>query len=106
MTTEMTRPSQRTRKARPPRHPPHIVSSEDLQGWGVVSVTVRLHHNLHILIERHQEAQKALNGKLPELTAQHLRYIGLADSEQLGGLDLSQAAIFHDPVDFEHKLRL
>ena len=54
----------------------------------MVSVTVRLHDNLHILVERYQEAQKAFHGKLPELTAQHLRNIGLADSEQAGGLHL------------------
>ena len=68
--------------------------SENLQGWGVVSVTVRLHDNFHILVERYQEAQKAFHGKLPELTAQHLRNIGLADSEQAGGLYLFEAAIF------------
>jgi hypothetical protein len=77
-----------------------------LQGWGVVSVTVRLHDNLHILIERHEEAQKALNRKLPELAAQHLRYIGLTHSEQIGSLHLFQAAIFHDGVDLEYELRL
>jgi len=67
---------------------------------------VRFYDDLHILVERHEEAQKALNGKLPELPAQHLRYIGLADSEQVGCLDLFQAAIFHDRVDLECKLRL
>jgi hypothetical protein len=61
------------------------VSSENLQGRGVVSITVWLHDNLHILVERYQEAQQAFHGKLPELTAQHLRNIGLADSEQAGG---------------------
>ena len=53
-----------------------------MQGWSVVSVTMRLYHDLHILIEGDEEAQKALNGKLPELTAQHLGYIGLADAKQ------------------------
>jgi hypothetical protein len=65
-----------------------------LQGRSVFPVTVRLYHDLHILIEGHQEAQKALNGKLPELTAQHLRDIGLADSEQLSGLDLFRPRSF------------
>jgi len=41
-----------------------------LQGWGVVFVTVRLHDNFHILVERYQEAQQAFHGELPELTAQ------------------------------------
>jgi hypothetical protein len=50
--------------------------------------------NLHILVERYQEAQKAFHGKLSELTAQHLRDIGLADSEQAGGLYLFEAARF------------
>jgi len=65
-----------------------------LQGGSVFPVTVRLYHDLNILIERHKEAQKALNGKLPELAAQHLRYIGLADSEQIGGLDLFRPRSF------------
>jgi hypothetical protein len=81
-------------------------SSEDLQGRGVVSAAVRLYDNLHILVERHQEAQQSFHGKLAELAAQQLRYIGLADSEQRGGLDLFQAASFHDGVDLEYKLRL
>jgi hypothetical protein len=51
-------------------HPPHNGASENLQGGGVVSVTVRLHDNLHILVERHQEAQQAFHRNLPELTAQ------------------------------------
>ena len=67
-----------------------------MQGRSVASVLVRLDYDLHILIERHEETQEALNGKLPELTAQHLRYIGLADAEQIGGLNLFQAAILHD----------
>jgi hypothetical protein len=45
-------------------------------------VAVRLYDDLHILVQRHQEAQKTLNRKLPEIAAQHLRYIGLANSEQ------------------------
>jgi len=65
-----------------------------------------LYDNLHVLVERHEEAQKAFHGKLPEFTAQHLRYIGLADSEQAGGLDLFQAAFFHDRVYLKYKLRL
>ena len=56
--------------------------SENLQGRGAISARVRLHDNCHILVERYQEAQKAFHGKLPELTAQHLRNIGLAESEQ------------------------
>jgi hypothetical protein len=52
----------------------------------VVSATVRLHDNFHILIECYQEAQQAFYGKLAELAAQHFRNIGLADSEQAGGL--------------------
>src|ERR1039458_3916182 len=55
---------------------------------------MRLYHDVHIVIERHKEAQKALNGKLPKLTMQHLGYIGLADAEQIGGLDLFQATSF------------
>ncbi len=53
---------------------------------------MRFHNNLDILIERHQEAQQAFDRELAELSAQHLRYIGLADSEQISGLDLLEAA--------------
>jgi hypothetical protein len=80
--------------------------SEDLQGRSVVSITVRLYDDLHILIEGYEKAQKSLNGKLPELAAQHFGYIGLTDAEQIGGLDLFQSAFFQDSVDLEHKLRL
>jgi hypothetical protein len=46
---------------------------------------VGLYHDPHILIERHQEAEQAFHGKLPELTAQHLGNIGLPDSKQVRG---------------------
>jgi hypothetical protein len=77
-----------------------------MQRWSVVSAAVRLHDDLDILIERHQEAQKALNRELPELAAQHLGNVGLSDGEKSGSLNLFQAAIFHDCVDFENQLRL
>jgi uncharacterized protein (DUF4415 family) len=43
--------------------------SKDLQSWGMVSTAVRLDHALHVLIEGHQEGQKALDRKLPKLPA-------------------------------------
>ena len=36
-----------------------------MQGRSAISVSVRLYDNLHILIERHEKAQKSLNRKLP-----------------------------------------
>src|SRR5208283_238235 len=86
------------------RTPPSL--SDDLQRSRVVSVTVGLYDNRHILIERHEEAQKALNRKLTKFTAQHLRHIRLADTEQIGGIDLFKATILHDRFDLEYKLRL
>src|SRR5437588_12935462 len=77
-----------------------------MQGRGIAPVTMRFYHDFNILTERHEEAQKALNGKLPEIAAQHLGYIGLTDSEQIRRLDLFQAALFHERVDLEDKLRL
>jgi hypothetical protein len=77
-----------------------------MQSWSVAPAPVRLHDDLDILIERHQKAQKALNGKLPEIAAQHLGDVGLFDPEKIGSLNLFQAAIFHDCVDFENELRL
>jgi len=67
---------------------------------------VRFYDDFNILVERHEEAQKALDGKLPELTAEHLGDIGLFDAEQTGGRRLCQAACFHDGLDLEHQLRL
>ena len=45
---------------------------------------MRFYHDFNILIERHEKAQKALDGKLPELAAQHLGNIGLAYAEEIG----------------------
>ena len=59
-----------------------------MQGRRVAFVPMRLHDNLDVLIERHEEPEKALNGKLPELAAQHLGNIGLANAKQIGRLDL------------------
>ena len=64
------------------------LSSRHLQRRHAIPFPMRLHHNFHILIQRHQEAQQAFNGELAELAAQHLGYIGLADSEQLSGFYL------------------
>ena len=49
---------------------------------------MRLYQDFNILIERHEKAQQALHGKLPELATQHLGDIRLADSEETGRLDL------------------
>jgi hypothetical protein len=76
-----------------------------MEGWGVFPATMRLHDDLDILIERHQKAQKPLNGKLPELPAQHLGDIGLPDAEKLGRFGLFQAALFHERVNLEDELR-
>src|ERR1017187_267165 len=71
----------------------------------VVSVTMGLYDNLYVLIERHQKTQKTLHGELAEFPAQHLRHVGLADAQQIGHLDLFQAARLSDRVDFEYELR-
>src|SRR6267378_691925 len=62
--------------------------SENIQGWRVLRIAMRLHQDFNILIERHEKAQQALHGKLPELATQHLGDIRLADSEETGRLDL------------------
>ena len=59
-----------------------------MQGWRMFRITVRFYHDFNILIEGHEKAQQPLHGKLPELAAQHLGDIGLADAEQIGRLDL------------------
>jgi hypothetical protein len=72
-----------------------------MQGGGIFSIAVWPYYDLYILIQRYEKAQKTLHRKLPELTTQHFRNIRLADAEQSRGLDLFQAAFFHDGVDFE-----
>jgi hypothetical protein len=77
-----------------------------MQGRSVPSIPVRPHDYLNILIERDEEAHKALNRKLPEFAPQHLGDIGLFDPEKIGSLNLFQAANFHDRVDLENEPRL
>ncbi len=66
---------------------------------------MRFHHNLHIMIQRYQEAQQALHGELAEGAAQHLRDIGLADSEHIGRFHLPEAPFLQDCVKLEYELR-
>ena len=80
--------------------------SEHMQGRCILRITMRFYRDFNILIECHEKAKKALHRKLPELAAQHLRHIGLADAEKIGRLDLFQSALFHERVDLEDKLRL
>jgi hypothetical protein len=54
-----------------------------MQGRSVPSIPVRPHDYLNILIERDEEAHKALNRKLPEFAPQHLGDIGLFDPEKM-----------------------
>jgi len=49
---------------------------------------MRSYNDLHILVERNQETQKAFHGELTKRAAQHLRDIRLPDAEQRGGLGL------------------
>ena len=65
-----------------------------------------LYDDLDILIEGYEEAQQALDGKLAEVSAEHLGNIRLGDSEQRGGFSLLQMVLFEDGIDFEDKLRL
>ena len=83
-----------------------LLHSKHMQGWRVLRITMRFYQDFNVLIECHEKAKKALHGKLPELSAQHLGDIGLADAEEIGRLDLFQAPFFHERVDFENKLRL
>ena len=67
---------------------------------------MRLHQNLHILIERHEKTQKTFYRKLPQLASQHLGNIGLSNSEKIGRLDLFQGALFQECVNLANQLRL
>jgi hypothetical protein len=65
-----------------------------MQGRRQLAVTRRFYHDFNVLIEGHEEAHQAVDGKRPEIAAQHFRDIGLLDAEQIGGLGLFQAALF------------
>ena len=77
-----------------------------MQRRSIAFASVRFYDDLHILIQRYQKAQQSLDGKLPELTTQHLRNIGLPNAQQAGGLNLLQPTAFHDRANFEDELRL
>ena len=47
---------------------------------------MRFYDDFNILVERHEEAQKAFDGKLPELPTEHFGDIGLFNAEQTGGI--------------------
>lgn len=64
-----------------------------MQRRSVVSVAMGLYDDLHVLIECHEETQKALHGELPELSTQHLEYVRLADAQQIGYHHLFQAPL-------------
>src|SRR6266853_6807798 len=78
-----------------------LLHSKHMQGWRVLRITMRFYQDFDVLIERHEKTQKALDGKLPKLAGQHLGDIGLADAEEIGRLDLFQAALSHERVDLE-----
>src|ERR1700722_3046259 len=80
----------------PPNFPPRCLTP----------TAVRLHDNLHVLIQRHQKPQQAFDGELAEVAAQHFRDIGLADSEQIGRFHLLESAFLQDRVNLEYELRL
>ena len=55
---------------------------------------MRFYHDLNVLIERYEKAEQPLDGKLPELAAQHLGDVRLADAQQIGRLDLLKRRSF------------
>lgn len=58
------------------------------------------------MTEGDQEAEKALDGELAELAAEHFGDVGLLDAEQSGGLRLFQETAFQDCIDLVDELRL
>jgi hypothetical protein len=58
-----------------------VARSGYMQRWGILGVTMRFYYDFNVLIECDEEAQKALNRKLPELAAEHHADIGLADAK-------------------------
>jgi len=58
------------------------------------------------MIERHEKPQQALDGKLPEITPQHLGYVGLFYAQEIGRFGLFEATVLHDRINFEDELGL
>jgi hypothetical protein len=75
-----------------------------VQSGGLAPPAVRLDDDLHVLIQRDKESQKAFHGKLAELSAQHFRNIGLFDTQEITSLGLFETALFDDRVNFEDEL--
>jgi hypothetical protein len=77
-----------------------------MQGRRILRIPMRRDQDFNVLIESHEKTQEALYGKLPQLAAQHLGHVGLPDAEQIGCLDLFQATLSHERVDFADQLGL
>ena len=58
----------------------------------VISALVRPDDNFDVLIQVYEEPQQPFNRELPKLSAKHFGYVRLANSEQIGGILLLQAA--------------
>jgi hypothetical protein len=70
--------------------------SRHVQRCGFLTIAVWPHDDLNILVERYQEMEKPFNGELPEFVAQHFGDVGLANTEQAGGLHLGEPPLFHE----------
>ena len=55
-----------------------------MQRRSVAPVPVRIYDDFDVLIEGHEKTQKAFDGELPELAAQHLGCVRLPHTEQFG----------------------
>jgi hypothetical protein len=76
----------------------------NMKSGGHGAWTVRLDRDLHVVVERNQEAKKALDGELAEFAAEHFGDVRLLDAEERGGLRLFEAAVLEDGVDFVDQL--
>jgi hypothetical protein len=80
--------------------------SGDAKRCSLPGAGMGLHDDLDVLSQRDEKAQEPLHGKLPEVAMQELGDIGLLHAEKLRGLDLLQAALLQQRVDFADELRL
>ena len=66
---------------------------------------MRLHHDFNVLSERDEKPHQPFDGELPEISAEHLRHVGLPDTEKSSCFRLLEIAGFHQSVDLVDQLK-
>src|ERR1035437_2410308 len=61
-------------------------------------------NDVHVASKCTEEADQPLDGEAGELASHQGRHLGLIDTQHLGGLGLSEGALFDETVDLEGEL--